>query len=101
MTRNRLNFSMKKVGKWAAAAAVVLLAGFLFLGKNSIINVRSSHAATKRQEREIKLLREEIDSLAREAKKLERDTAHIERIAREKLGMAGKNEKVFKFIEGK
>jgi cell division protein FtsB len=101
MIKNRFKFSIKKSVKWIAAAVVILLAGFLFLGKNSIINLRSSHAATKRQEREIKLLRAEIDSLAREAKKLERDTAHIEKIAREKLGMAGKNEKVYKFIEGK
>jgi cell division protein FtsB len=36
-----------------------------------------------------------------EIKKLKTDTAYIEKIAREKLGMAGKTEKVYKFIEEK
>jgi cell division protein FtsB len=101
MIPKHLNLSAKTIGKWIAAVIILLLAGFLFLGKNSIINLRSSHTATIKQERELKELHAEIDSLAREAKKLERDTAHIEKIAREKLGMAGKKEKVFKFIEGK
>ena len=101
MTRKHRNPSVKKAGKWIAVIIVVLFAGFLFLGKNSIITLYSSHGTTKRQEREVSGVHAEIDSLAREAKKLEHDTAHIEKIAREKLGMAKKNEKVFKFIEGK
>jgi len=101
MTPKLPHISIKKIGKWIAVIIVALLAGFLFLGKNSVLSLRSSYLATKKQERELKGSHAEIDSLSREAKRLESDTSHIEKIAREKLGMAGKNEKVYKFIEGK
>jgi cell division protein FtsL len=42
-----------------------------------------------------------IDSLKLEIQRLKSDTTYIERIAREKLGMARRNEKIFKFIEEK
>jgi cell division protein FtsL len=42
-----------------------------------------------------------IDSLKLEIERLKNDTTYIERIAREKLGMARRNEKIFKFIEEK
>ena len=50
-------------------------------------------------EREIKELNETVDSLKKTIEKLKTDTAYIERIAREKLGMAKKGEKVYKFVE--
>jgi cell division protein FtsB len=101
MTQKQPRLNMKKIIRWAAAAAVILGMGFLFLGKNSILHIYSSYANPKKTEKEIQRVRAEIDSLALESKRLKNDTAYIEKIAREKLGMAGKKEKVFKFIEGK
>lgn len=46
---------------------------------------------------EIEELNASIDSLKNTIEMLRNDTAYIERIAREKLGMAGKDEKVYKF----
>jgi cell division protein FtsB len=92
---------IKKIGRWVVVAVVALVLSFLFTGNNSIINLYSSHLDIKKKEREIQKKHGEIDSLATEIKKLKTDTLYMERIAREKLGMAGKNEKVYKFIEGK
>jgi cell division protein FtsB len=39
------------------------------------------------------------DSLKKMEKLLKNDTAYIEKTAREKLGMAKKNEKVYKFVD--
>ena len=50
-------------------------------------------------EQEIKELNDTVDSLKETIEKLKNDTAYIERIAREKLGMAKKGEKVYKFVE--
>jgi len=40
-----------------------------------------------------------MDSLSVQNQRLKSDTAYMEKIAREKLGMARKDEKVYKFIE--
>jgi len=95
------DMKIKKIGRWVVVAVVALVLSFLFTGNNSIINLYSSHLDIKKKEREIQKKHGEIDSLATEIKKLKTDTLYMERIAREKLGMAGKNEKVYKFIEGK
>jgi cell division protein FtsB len=41
----------------------------------------------------------EADSLRAEIERLKSDTAHVEGIAREKLGMARKGEKIIKFVD--
>ncbi|MGA2505878.1 MAG: septum formation initiator family protein [Chitinispirillaceae bacterium] len=77
----------------------VLLAGggFFFLFGNQgiyyLFRQQRERAAEIRNNRRI------IDSLQREIKKLTNDTAYIERMAREKLGMARQNESVYKFVE--
>jgi cell division protein FtsB len=92
---------IKKIGRGLVGVIIAIALGFLFLGKDSIINLYASRCDIKRKEREIVSLHLEIDSLTIEIKRLKNDTAYIEKIAREKLGMAGKNEKVFKFVEEK
>jgi cell division protein FtsL len=101
MTLKYSHLKFKKIGQLVAIIAVFLALGFLFIGNDSIIRLYSSHLKVKRTENQIKKAQAEIDSLILESKKLKNDTTYIEKIAREKLGMAGKKEKVFKFIEGK
>jgi cell division protein FtsB len=91
----------KKIGKWIAVSIGAIIVAFLFFGLDSIITLYSSHQDAIRKEKEIVRMHAEIDSLTMESKRLKNDTAYIEKIAREKLGMAGKKEKVYKFIEGK
>jgi cell division protein FtsB len=89
---------MKKRPAILALAVAALAAGALFFlfGKQGIY-----YLYRQEQERrlEIKHDRRVIDSLQREIKRLTNDTAYIARIAREKLGMAKPDEKVFKFVE--
>jgi cell division protein FtsB len=77
--------------------AVLAGAGLFFLfGKQGVY-----YLYRQQQERwlEIRNDRRIIDSLQHEIQMLTNDTTYIERIAREKLGMARPNEKVFKFVE--
>jgi cell division protein FtsB len=53
----------------------------------------------RRKNEEIAVKNRQIDSLRKEIELLTNDTAYIERIAREKLGMARPGEKVYKFIK--
>jgi cell division protein FtsL len=92
---------IKKIGRWIMVLIALGILSFVFIGNDSIINLYASHIGIKKKEREITTLHKEIDSLTLEIKKLKTDTAYIEKIAREKLGMAGKTEKVYKFIEEK
>jgi cell division protein FtsB len=82
--------------------AIILVTIFLvyriFLGSNGMIN---QYFITSRNAE----MRERIDSLQKilalkekEIQRLENDTAYIEFIARTKLGMSMKGEKIIKFI---
>jgi cell division protein FtsB len=101
MTHKQPHLNFKKTGRWISVIIVCFAAGFLFIGKDNIIHLYSSHLNVKKTERKIEEARAEIDSLALESKRLKTDTSYIEKIAREKLGLAGKKEKVYKFIESK
>ena len=69
---------------------------FFLFGRQGIYY---QHRELVLKDAEIKAHRRTIDSLNDVVGKLTNDTTYIERIAREKLGMARKNEKVYKFIE--
>ncbi len=91
----------KKIpGLWLFLAIGVLLAAagsiFFFFGKQGIAYL---YVQRKQDRAAIESDRRIIDSLRHEIKRLTSDTSYIERIAREKFGMARPNEKVYKFIE--
>jgi cell division protein FtsB len=73
------------------------IAGYVFFfGKQGIAHL---YLRQKKDAAAIVAARWTIDSLRLEITRLKSDTAYIERIAREKLGMARQNEKVYKFVE--
>ena len=88
--------------KKGRALVLVLLAAlaigtlFFLFGRQGIYY---QHRVLVRRNAELQAHRRTVDSLNDIIGKLTNDTAYIERIAREKLGMARKNEKVYKFIE--
>jgi cell division protein FtsB len=86
----------KKPIVWLAALALVAGASFFLFGKQGIVY---PWRELRQKNEEIAAKTREIDSLRHEIGLLTSDTAYIERIAREKLGMARKNETVYKFIE--
>jgi cell division protein FtsB len=97
----------KKKGKWLtvpviAVGVVIILCALLYFSltsESSFFNLFRSSKKNVEMEKEIIELNATIDSLKNTIEKLKNDTAYIERIAREKLGMARKDEKVYKFIE--
>jgi cell division protein FtsB len=91
----------KKPGRWILFAVLLTVLYFTLTGDEGLINLYRSHRETKKMKKEIAALNKTIDSLENTIEKLKNDTAFIERIAREKLGMAKKGEKVYKFIEEK
>jgi cell division protein FtsB len=78
------------------AIAVIILSG-----DQGVFTLYRNYRHMQSVEQELEQSRQTIDSLTAEIKKLESDTGYIEKIAREKLGMARKNEKMYKFIEEK
>ncbi|HUI91556.1 MAG TPA: septum formation initiator family protein [Chitinivibrionales bacterium] len=90
---------IKKVGRWIVLAAAALAAYSLFFGRASLVKIYHSFLDVKKKERALVQEHRDIDTLKVQNKKLEKDTAYMEKIAREKLGMARKDEKVYKFIQ--
>ena len=89
---------LRRIGFWFIAVCSVLLVISLF-GDQGIIALYKNRQQLRKLETEIKLSHRMIDSLRVELEKLKNDTGYIERIAREKLGMARRDEKIFKFVE--
>jgi cell division protein FtsB len=90
----------KKVGRVIIVVVTVVMLYFLLSGKYGLINLYTKiHRPYKQQQEQIRLLHATNDSLRQEIKRLQSDTAYIERIAREKLGMAGKGETVYRFVD--
>lgn len=89
----------KKAGRWLIIIAVSLFLVFFLSGNDGMIALFQAHLENKNLESQIVNLEKTVDSLEITIRKLKTDTAYIEKIAREKLGMAGKNEKVYKFVE--
>ncbi|MBD3346466.1 MAG: hypothetical protein GF401_15540 [Chitinivibrionales bacterium] len=96
MKQNRI-----KIGRWILITCAVALLYFLLSGPNSVITLFRSHRELKTIETEIRQMHKNIDSLSVQIEKLKNDTAYLEKLAREKLGMAKKDERVYKFIEEK
>lgn len=88
----------KKVIVWFVTAVVLLVAFFFILGDQNIFSLYQDYRSVKAKTVEIQQAHHTIDSLAQETKRLEKDTVYLEKIAREKLGMARKGEKVYKFV---
>lgn len=91
----------KKIVIVVVSVVFCLLLLSLFAGNQSIIEIYKGYKLSKQLDLQIQTAYKTIDSLKTEIYKLEHDTAYIERIARERLGMAKKNELVYKFVEKK
>jgi cell division protein FtsB len=90
----------KIIVRWAIYGTAGVLLLLLLVGKFGLINLYFSvYRPLAAQRAEVRQLRLIIDSLEREKSRLESDTAYIERIAREKLGMIRKGETVYKFVD--
>jgi cell division protein FtsB len=85
----------------AISVVVIAVLCVLIFGERGFLDMYSLYRQDTARAREVAAARAEIDSLKSEIEKLKSDTVYIEKIAREKLGMARKGEFIFKFPEGK
>ncbi len=72
---------------------------FSFFGNQGWLALYKGRQQLKNLESEVKRSEQMIDSLNKEIDRLKNDTSYLEKIAREKLGMARRDEKIYKFVE--
>ena len=92
----------KKKGKLRAVLILVglVLLGYLyFAGDFGFVRIFSLWKEKRELRLEIKKLEAKIIDLEVERKRLKNDLYYIERVAREKYGMAKEGEKIYKFVE--
>jgi cell division protein FtsB len=82
-----------------SVGAISVLAILTFMNQG-FLDMYSAYKQDRELTLKIKNAHIEADSLRSEIERLKSDTAHIEGIAREKLGMARPGEKIIKFTEG-
>jgi cell division protein FtsB len=85
----------------AALAVLALLALAMVGGPSGLMKLYRLGGDVRQIEFDLQRTTATVDSLKREIERLKTDTAYIEKIARERLGMARKNEKVFRFADQK
>ena len=83
-----------------SAAAVAVLAILTFMNQG-FLDIYRAYKQDRELTIKIKDAQTEADSLRSEIERLKNDTAYIEGLAREKIGMARKGEKIIKFVEEK
>ena len=81
--------------------AVVVAVVLLFTGNDNIVSLLRLNREVGISEGAVQRANATIDSLNNDIGRKKSDTAYIERIAREKLGMAKKTEKIYKFAGDK
>jgi cell division protein FtsB len=84
----------------AVSAAVAVFAILTFMNQG-FLDIYRAYKQDRELTIKIKNAHAEADSLRSEIERLKNDTAYIEGLAREKIGMARKGEKIIKFVEEK
>ncbi len=82
-------------------ALIAVLTAIMVFGDQGIMTFYRTRRQLRQLENEIVRSRRAVDSLTLEIERLRNDTTYIERIARERFGMARRDEKMYKFIEEK
>jgi cell division protein FtsB len=95
---DKQGISRKRIAIFFAIIAILLFFVFVLAGPYGVINMANIHSEKKELTRKIDSLENEKKMLNEEIKRLKTDKREIERIAREKYGMAKPNEKVYKIV---
>lgn len=89
----------KKLIFLSLTIAFVSFVLFSFFGDQGWLALYKGHQQLSNLKADVRRSHQMIDSLKIEIEKLKNDTAYLEKIAREKLGMARRDEKIYKFVE--
>lgn len=85
--------------RWAAlVVALLMLVAAVQGGEYSTTDILALRAQEREEVERVRALRRVVDSLTRAAKAVETDPAVQERIARERFGMIGKGELLYRLI---
>ena|GEM_PF-579256 len=74
---------------------LALLGGFGYIFYQKFGKLRQMRQQQIRYEKELSLLEDKVARLTREIDELSNNPARLEKLARDKLGLAGENEKIF------
>jgi cell division protein FtsB len=89
------------LGRWLALIIGICVLTTLITSKNGFLDMYRTWAALNAAQKQLTQRHLTADSLALDNERILHDTSHIERIAREKLGMARPDEKIYKFVQEK
>lgn len=89
----------RKTGRWILLLGVGTFLYFSFMGNDGLLTLFKTSKTIDALSEDISQYHQSIDSLQTTIRLLKNDSAYLERMAREKLGMARQGEKVIKFIE--
>jgi cell division protein FtsB len=92
-----LNSNLSKAIMLSLIGGFLILGGFLLLGDNGVLKYLKLNSELQEVKAENKRLSVENAKLRKEAKALLNDISHIERRAREKLGLLRENEMLVRF----
>ena len=92
--------ALRPRGRHLLAAAVLAAALYYaaFGGEYSAVDLLRLKRDRRGAEQDLARTRREVDSLKVEARRLERDPATIERVARERFGMIREGETLYRFV---
>jgi len=86
---------------YLATMAIISLFFLIILGDNGVIDLSILKKQKNTLIEENKKIQQEISSLSIEIDRAKNDPAYIETVARQELGMIGKDEVILKFNEDK
>lgn len=89
----------QRKGRWFLILGILVVFYVLFAGKDGLVKLFLIHREDMKNTKIVAQMHHTVDSLKNVIEKLKNDTTYIEKIAREELGMARKDEKVFKFTD--
>ncbi len=99
MWQSDIRFKKLKLGRWIVAATIIAVVYFTISGPQGYLALRSAQKGISQLHVEIKQAQVTIDSLKQYIEALHSDTFAIEQAARYRLGMAKKDELIYKFID--
>jgi len=97
--KKRQKTAKKRIPKLALLVLIVPFLLLLFGGSTNVFSLWGLKRQNDSYAQQYQQAQKQIDSLKIVIEKLQSDTAYIEKIAREQLGMARSDERVITFIE--
>jgi cell division protein FtsB len=90
-----MRFAKKNIGRFAFAIELALFTGYYLIGANGIVALVSMNKEITSTQREVSLLKDEVQHLQQHIALQKKHPFFKEKIAREQLQMAHENEEIY------